>query len=110
MDDVLTKLVDEARKQGASYSEARFQEAVTTVVTVENGSLKTYESDTMRGVGVRVLLKGAWGFSSSSDVELSQLRKNVRQAIKIAKSSRKKSLKDNSGQSHSPSESRPSRS
>jgi len=97
MDDVLTKLVDEAGKLGASYSEARFQEAVTTVVTVENGSLKTYESDRMRGVGVRVLLNGAWGFSSSSNVELSQLRKNVRQAIKIAKSSRKRSLNVNVG-------------
>ena len=92
MDDVLARLVDEAEKLGASYSEARFQDLATTLVTVENGLLKAYESDRMRGVGVRVLIDGAWGFSSSSEVKLSQLRKDVRHAIKIAKSSRKKSL------------------
>jgi len=92
MEDVLAKLVDEARGLGASYSEARFQEVVTTALTVENGLLKTYESDRLRGIGVRVLLGGSWGYCSSSDIELSQLKKIVRRAIKIARTSRKRSL------------------
>ncbi len=89
-EDTLVKLIAEAGKLGASYSETRFQDTVGTIVTVENGTLRTYESDRMRGVGVRVLLNGAWGFSSSNEVELPQLRRIVRQAIKIAKSSRKR--------------------
>ena len=97
MEDVLVKLIAEASKLGASYSEARFQDIAGTIVTVENGLFRTYESDRMRGVGVRVLLNGAWGFSSSNEVELSQLRKNVRQAIKIAKSSRKRTPDINIG-------------
>lgn len=92
MEDVLAKLVDEARRLGASYSEARFQEVVTSAITVENGLLKTCESDSLRGIGVRVLLGGSWGYCSSSDLELSQLRKIVRRAIKIARPSRKRSL------------------
>ena len=92
MEDLLAKLVDEARRLGASYSEARFQELVTTEVAVENGSLKTYESDRLRGIGVRVLLDGSWGYASCSDVELSQLKKAARQAVKIARSSRRRGL------------------
>jgi len=92
MEDVLAKLVDEARRLGAFYSEARFQEIATTALTVENGLVKTYESDNLRGVGVRVLLSGSWGYSSSSDLGLSQLKRAVRKAIKIARSSRKRSL------------------
>jgi len=92
MEDVLAKLVDEARRLGAFYSEARFQEVVTTAVTVENGLLKTFESDKLGGIGVRVLLDGSWGYFSSSNMALSQLKKAVRQAIKIARSSRKRSL------------------
>jgi len=97
MEDVLAKLVEEARRLGASYSEARFQEVVTTAITFENGLLKTYESDRLRGIGVRVLLGGAWGYSSSSDMELSRLKKTIRQAIKIARSSQKRSLEVNVG-------------
>lgn len=92
MEDILAKLVDEARRLGAFYSEARFQEIATTALTVENGLLKTYESDNLRGVGVRVLLSGSWGYSSSSDLGLSQLKRAVRKAIKIARSSQKRSL------------------
>jgi len=92
MEDALARLVDEARRLGASYSEARFQEVATSAITVENGLLKTCESDSLRGIGVRVLLGGSWGYCSSSDIELSQLRKIVRRAIKIARSSRKRSL------------------
>jgi len=90
MEDVLVRLVDEARMLGASYSEARFQDISSTVLTIENGLLKAYETDRLRGVGVRVLLDGAWGSSSSNEVDLSKLRKSVRQAIKLAKSSRKR--------------------
>jgi len=89
MEDVLVRLVDEAQVLGASYSEARFQDISSTVVTVENGLLKAYETDRLRGVGVRVLLEGAWGFSSSNELDLPKLKRSVRQAIKIAKSSRK---------------------
>lgn len=92
MEGVLTRLVDEARRLGASYAEARFQEVATTAITVENGLLKTYESDRLRGVGVRTLFEGAWGYSSTSDTGLSQLKKAVRQAIKIARSSRKRAV------------------
>lgn len=89
MEDVLIRLVDEARVLGASYSEARFQDISTTVVTVENGLLKAYETDRLRGVGIRVLFDGAWGVSSSNDLDLPKLKRSVRQAVKIAKSSRK---------------------
>jgi len=92
MEDVLVKLVDEARRLGASYSEARFQEVGTSAITVENGLLKTYESDSLRGVGVRVLLGGSWGYCSSSELGLSRLKKIVRQAIRIARSSKKRGL------------------
>jgi TldD protein len=55
--------------QGATYVDARwypFEEANTLVML--NGNLKNTSSSRESGVGVRVLYKGAWGFSASSDL------------------------------------------
>jgi TldD protein len=57
------------KARGATYVDARwypFEEANTLVML--NGNLKNTSSSRESGVGVRVLYKGAWGFSASSDL------------------------------------------
>jgi TldD protein len=57
------------KARGATYVDARwypFEEA--NFLMMMNGNLKSTASSRESGVGVRVLYKGAWGFSASSDL------------------------------------------
>jgi TldD protein len=61
--------IDRLKGQGALYVDARwypFEEA--NYLMMWNGNLKTATFARESGVGVRVLYKGAWGFSASSDL------------------------------------------
>jgi len=89
MDDLLKHLVDRALDSGAKYADSRFQDVRTTLIAVENGSLRSYESDRSTGVGVRVLVDGAWGLASSSVMDRVALRQKVTEAVRLAKASRK---------------------
>ncbi len=65
--------IDRLRAAGAAYVDARwypFEE--TNRLLMMNGNLKSADASRQSGVGVRVLVNGAWGFSASSD--LSDLR------------------------------------
>src|SRR6185369_13724684 len=61
--------IERLRAAGASYVDARWypvEEANQLVM--RNGNLKTAVSSRESGLGIRVLYRGAWGFSASSDV------------------------------------------
>ncbi len=60
MEDVLRQLVSKAQTHGASYAEARFQDLSSSLVSVENGILENYTSQVLRGIGIRVLIRGSW--------------------------------------------------
>jgi len=89
MDDVLKSLANRARDLGAKYADARFQDVRTTLIVVENGSLRSYESNRSTGVGIRVLVDGTWGLASSSIMDRATLRQKVSEAIRLAKASKK---------------------
>lgn len=55
--------------KGATYADARwypFEE--NQVFSMWNGNLKVNNSSRESGIGIRVLYKGAWGFSASSEL------------------------------------------
>ena len=61
--------IDRINGQGAIYVDARwypFEESNTLLMW--NGNLKTATYNRESGIGIRVLYKGAWGFSASSDL------------------------------------------
>ena len=61
--------IDRIQGSGAVYVDARwypFEE--TNYLQMWNGNLKTATYARESGVGIRVLYKGAWGFSASSDL------------------------------------------
>jgi len=61
--------IERLKAAGASYVDARWYPVEETdQLTMWNGNLKTAASSRESGVGVRVLYRGAWGFSASSDV------------------------------------------
>jgi hypothetical protein len=89
MEDLLQYLTSKARDLGAQYTDSRFQDVRQTLITAENGSLRSFESDRSFGVGVRVLVDGAWGIASSTVLERKVLRQKVSEAVRMAKAARK---------------------
>lgn len=68
---------------GASYVEARYQERLTTEVNFVNGELERIRVVENTGCGIRVLVDGCWGFSSTNNLSL--LKESLAQAIAAAK-------------------------
>ena len=60
----LRNAVEWAVASGASYADARYVERESETVTVKDGQIEGVDRDADRGVGVRVLTKGAWGFAA----------------------------------------------
>ena len=54
-----------ARTAGATYADARFVERESETVTVKDGQVESVDRDADRGIGVRVIADGSWGFAAS---------------------------------------------
>jgi TldD protein len=69
MQKQLQQQIDKLKAAGAVYVDARwYPKEESNILMMWNGNLKSAASSIESGVGVRVLYKGAWGFSASSDV------------------------------------------
>jgi TldD protein len=69
MIDLIKQQIERLRAQGATYVDTRwYPYEETNSLLMWNGNLKETTSSRESGVGVRVLYKGAWGFSASSDL------------------------------------------
>ena len=67
-DSRLAGAVGSATRSGASYADARFVERESETVTVKDGQVESVDRDADRGVGVRVIVDGSWGFAASDRV------------------------------------------
>jgi len=68
MQQQIQKELDRLKSLGAGYADARwFPVEDSEQMVMINGNLKGNTSSTESGIGVRVLYKGAWGFSAASD-------------------------------------------
>ncbi|MBW6466324.1 MAG: TldD/PmbA family protein [Brevefilum sp.] len=69
MQQKIKEQIDRIRSQGAVYVDSRwYPNEETHNLTMWNGNLKNASATRESGIGVRVLFKGAWGFSASSDI------------------------------------------
>ena len=69
MQDKIKQQIERLRSLGAAYVDARwypFEES--SQLLMWNGNLKNVTATRESGIGIRVLYKGAWGFSASSDM------------------------------------------
>ena len=64
-DSRLRSAVEWAAAHGASYADARYVERESESVAVKDGQVEGTDRDSDRGVGLRVIANGAWGFAAS---------------------------------------------
>lgn len=80
----IQKEIDRLKSLGAAYADARwypYEDAEAMMMI--NGNLKANAAARESGIGIRVLYKGAWGFSASS--EMTNLRELFDHALDNAK-------------------------
>ena len=80
-------IVDSATRRGAVYADARWVERETEKVDLKDGTVEAMDRSADRGVGVRVLVKGAWGFAATDHTDDAALARLVPEALSRADAS-----------------------
>jgi TldD protein len=81
--DSLRSLISSSKK--ASYTEARYQARLSTEVNFVNGKLERIRVVENAGCGIRVLVDGCWGFSSTNTLSSGALRESLSHAVSAAR-------------------------
>jgi len=85
-EDELRRILNASASLGASYAEVRYQVEESENIEVENKALKNFLSSKMSGFGIRVVVDGAVGYASSSNMNRESFEKTLNNAIKAARS------------------------
>jgi len=87
MKEFLYRALNTAKLNGASYCDIRIIETTREWLKVKNGLVDNYSLSNDIGFGVRVIVNGAWGFASSSNLNYEEIDKITKYACQIAKAS-----------------------
>ncbi|UCE11562.1 MAG: TldD/PmbA family protein [Candidatus Thorarchaeota archaeon] len=87
MFDELEKAVETGRNLGAEYVELRGESGFIEYIQMEDRNVNALTQRLERGIAIRVLVDGAWGFVSTGD--LSAIDFGVESAFKMAKAAAK---------------------
>ena len=71
--------------KSATYVEARYQSRVASEVNFINGELERIRVVENAGCGIRVLVDGCWGFTSTSNISSEALKESLSQAVSAAR-------------------------
>lgn len=82
MKDLMRGVMDEFRPD---YLELRYHAREMTLIRIVTGELEDANHTDYRGIGIRALVNGAWGFSSTSRLDKASLRRAVDDAIRGAR-------------------------
>ena len=76
-----------AASRGASYSDARVVDERSRALSTKNGKVGSASDAESRGIGIRVIADGAWGFAASDDLSRAAVEATAAKAVEIAKAS-----------------------
>lgn len=82
----IANLLETLLSRSPYWTEARFHRRNAQSLQVQKGLVKQAKSNITSGVGIRVLVDGAWGFSSTSELTPESLEKTLKLAIECGKS------------------------
>jgi TldD protein len=94
MKDLAAWALNTATQQGASYADARAVDERSRALATKNGKIGHASDSESRGIGVRVLCDGAWGFAASDDLSRKAIEQTAAHAVAIAKASARVKLQD----------------
>jgi TldD protein len=77
-----------ATNAGASHVDVRIERVRTGSLQLRDTLPESQSDDTVTGVGVRVIVNGAWGFASSPEISPASAEKLAKIAVAMAKTSK----------------------
>jgi len=89
MEDLALKSIEYALEKGVEYTDARLEKHYNEVITASNGKIERAVINRKQGIGIRVLVNGAWGFQSTTNLTMSGIKEAVNRAYRVAKASSK---------------------
>jgi TldD protein len=85
--DLARLALDETVAAGAGYADVRAVVEDTESLTVQDQRVEGVERQVSRGVGIRVLVDGAWGFAGTARLDRSRIQAAARTAVEVARAS-----------------------
>jgi len=73
--------------EGAAYSDVRVIRKQREFYAQSSGKISALTAEETRGVGIRVLVDGAWGFAAGVDLSKAGVEETARRAVKVGKAS-----------------------
>lgn len=83
----LIEIIKYLTHKKVDYADIRFVDTKSESITVKNNRLEELARNDSRGVGIRVLYNGCWGFAAGSGLTESSLKKTAEKALRIARAS-----------------------
>ncbi|MFW9845276.1 MAG: TldD/PmbA family protein [Candidatus Thorarchaeota archaeon] len=84
MEDLAQAAIDAAIKTGASFSDVRIEDTVTTIIEMTDGVTKKSIASRLKGAGIRAFLNGAWAFAQTTDLTPKGMRETGESVAKLA--------------------------
>jgi TldD protein len=80
--------ISTAKEAGASHVDVRIERTRSGYLSLRDARPETQSDETIAGVGVRVIVNGAWGFASSPEISVDVAKKLALTAVAMAKTSK----------------------
>src|SRR5919198_642398 len=74
-----------SKSKDATYIETRYQSRISNEINFSNGELEVIRTVQNSGCGIRVLVDGCWGFSSTNNLSSEALSDSVAKAMSAAR-------------------------
>ncbi len=87
MNELLEEALDSAAAAGAAYADVRVVESDSESLSVKGPIIESLDRSTSVGVGVRVLVAGAWGYAASAAVDPAAIPGLARRAVAVGEAS-----------------------
>ncbi|HDM75180.1 MAG TPA: TldD/PmbA family protein, partial [Deltaproteobacteria bacterium] len=85
MKDFAITIQDLLKQPGVEYGDVRVVHVVEENIAVKNGKIEDIRREENLGFGIRVMINGAWGFASSSNLTIVSADKAIKNAVGAAK-------------------------
>ena len=85
--DLVERALGAAASAGASYADARFLNEEWEAIDVQDDRVQGVDRGATAGIGIRVLVDGAWGFAGSARLDAASIDRTAALAVEIARSS-----------------------
>jgi len=81
----LEEVLKYAEGLGAQYVDLRYNVQRVETIVFENGNLREFSSSVRKGLGIRVIVEGYQGYSSTSRLDTGSVKEAVKKAVDLAK-------------------------